>query len=282
MNSFLTGNLALGLPRLLLKKPTLTHHFLLVDHPIKNLRLLKVIFLSFLFTTFPLFLSGCSGSYKGIQFKDTTSGLNPPAISARDGVVYLDGKINSDTYDQLADLLNQQDIRRLSINSTGGDVEAALKIARVIFEKKMDVEVRSLCASSCANYIFPAGQYKIIHDYSIIIWHGSMNSPAERISFNENSGGMTKKEFLNLKEFKSFQREERQFYQKIGVDYRMPFCPQLRKDFRKHYPEGSFSYSIQNMKKFGVENIFFSESPSHWHNTMREKGVIFASYCKKD
>ena len=53
------------------------------------------------------------------------------------------------------------DIRRLRVRSSGGDVEVALKIAETIFARKLDLEVNGYCASSCANYWFPAANKKL-------------------------------------------------------------------------------------------------------------------------
>lgn len=51
-------------------------------------------------------------------------------------------------------------IRVLVIDSEGGEVEAALQLARIIRERGWDVAVKNKCLSACANYVFPAGKRK--------------------------------------------------------------------------------------------------------------------------
>lgn len=64
-------------------------------------------------------------------------------------------------------------VRRVVLDSPGGDVVAGIALGQWILDRGADVEVRKLCASSCANYPFVAGRRKIIDDGAIVVWHGS-------------------------------------------------------------------------------------------------------------
>jgi hypothetical protein len=57
-------------------------------------------------------------------------------------------------------------------DSGGGDGAAALALGILIHRHHWDVEVVDVCASSCANYIFPAGKTKYLNRNSILLFHG--------------------------------------------------------------------------------------------------------------
>jgi hypothetical protein len=54
------------------------------------------------------------------------------------------------------------DIRRLVIDSGGGDIDAALDFARIVRAHGWDVVVKHRCLSACANYVFVAGARKTV------------------------------------------------------------------------------------------------------------------------
>lgn len=58
------------------------------------------------------------------------------------------------------------------VNSGGGDVDAALDMAEAIGARSSTVIVDGVCASSCANYILPAGSRRIVARHSILAFHG--------------------------------------------------------------------------------------------------------------
>jgi hypothetical protein len=57
-------------------------------------------------------------------------------------------------------------------SSEGGNGPAALAIGILLHKYNWDVEVVDLCASSCANYIFPAGKTKYLREHSMLMFHG--------------------------------------------------------------------------------------------------------------
>ena len=65
---------------------------------------------------------------------------------------------------------------KLVVNTTGGNVESALIVARYIHEHQLDLEVREVCASSCANYWFAAAKKKTVPRGAYIGFHGDVGS----------------------------------------------------------------------------------------------------------
>jgi ATP-dependent protease ClpP protease subunit len=53
-------------------------------------------------------------------------------------------------------------IRRIVVDSDGGENEAALQLAHIVRDRGWDVVVKNKCLSACANYIFPAGRRKSV------------------------------------------------------------------------------------------------------------------------
>jgi hypothetical protein len=66
------------------------------------------------------------------------------------------------------------DAKRLFVveDSEGGNGPSALAIGILLHKYNWDVEVVDLCASSCANYIFPAGKTKYLRERSMLMFHG--------------------------------------------------------------------------------------------------------------
>lgn len=64
------------------------------------------------------------------------------------------------------------------LRSAGGDVETALMIAERWLERGLErVIVWDYCLSSCANWLFLAGETKIQKSPSVIAWHGGPGRP---------------------------------------------------------------------------------------------------------
>lgn len=107
---------------------------------------------------------------------DTLAHINadPPLISHKGNTLYYTGSLNEDAVDRIvAQYPLTSQLRRLVIDSTGGDVNIGIKFGHWVRDLQLDVEVTAFCFSSCANYIFPAGKAKIIGPKALVGWHGS-------------------------------------------------------------------------------------------------------------
>lgn len=89
--------------------------------------------------------------------------------------ITLAGWINSETFVEARDCLVRSAAAKKTFvvkESGGGDGAAALALGILIHRHKWDVEVVDLCASSCANFIFPAGRTKYLNRHSMLLFHG--------------------------------------------------------------------------------------------------------------
>ena len=223
-----------------------------------------------------LFPPAPCGAYEKIDLPDVKVLLDPPEIYSRGDVLYYNGKITDTSYVAVLNLTINHDIKKISINSIGGDARNAMEIGDYIYKNGLSVDVRSVCASACANYIFPAGKNKYLGNNSYLLWHGGVNGPEREVTV---SGNISKDDFFMLQEFKKLKNDDIAFYRRIGVNIRVSFCPQLKDDYKERFPEKWFSYPPEDLEKFGIKNIHYAISASQWVLSMRNKHVIFASYC---
>ena len=75
--------------------------------------------------------------------------------------------------------------KTLLIQSEGGDVEAAIDLAKEIIKRKISVVVRGYCYSSCANYILPSGRQVYVEPGSRVLFHGDAKITLNRIGHSD-------------------------------------------------------------------------------------------------
>lgn len=89
--------------------------------------------------------------------------------------ITIAGDIGSETFVNLRGCLARSAAAKKTFvvkQSGGGDALAALALGILIHRHKWDVEVVDHCASSCANFIFPAGTTKYLNRHSLLLFHG--------------------------------------------------------------------------------------------------------------
>ncbi|MBE7420540.1 MAG: hypothetical protein HS128_22820 [Ideonella sp.] len=86
--------------------------------------------------------------------------------------IFVDGYLLPGVDDRIIKIVEHHSISKIVIRSGGGDTGTALNIAELIAAKRIDIVVRDHCISSCANYIFIAGEKKHIMKNSIVALHG--------------------------------------------------------------------------------------------------------------
>jgi hypothetical protein len=94
-------------------------------------------------------------------------------ITRSDYSVTFSGFLHDRSARELIAGLESPGVRRLVITSRGGDENAALDIADVVDRRQLQVQVRQVCASACANSILVAGHSRVLESDSFIGLHGS-------------------------------------------------------------------------------------------------------------
>lgn len=192
----------------------------------------------------------------------------------RDRITYS-GDITHEKNKQVFSLFKANDVTMIEINSLGGDVLDGIELGTWIHEHNIDIQVGDICASSCANYVFPAAKEKYLHEKSILLWHGS--------SYQKSIDNLVKSgnEFA-----KKWRQQEEFFFKKVGVKHQITTCglTQVPNWLSLLYTLGfsdikGFDYSIDDIKRFGIKEVKFTDS--EWFGTPKLdiQGTFRATYC---
>jgi len=89
----------------------------------------------------------------------------------------LQGRIMAGDDKVLRDALTDH-VDTIVVNSGGGDVIPALKMAALIRARNLRVAVDGACVSSCADYLFIAARRQVVLTHSVVLWHGGVTDEA--------------------------------------------------------------------------------------------------------
>lgn len=191
-----------------------------------------------------------------------------PALSLSGEVLVFDGIIESDSMTRLQSAVAGRKVARLRIRSGGGEVGAAIAIARWVHANGIDVEVDGACFSSCANYIFPAGRHKYIVGDGLVAWHGTV----EHLLYRHEQG-MQSVEARLLPSLREIVAVERSFYADTGINSFLGWFGKMA----PYHAHNMYFMSADDMAYFGLRNLhlpatYMSESPRKW---IREQPGVY-------
>ncbi|MES2319509.1 MAG: hypothetical protein V4631_18670 [Pseudomonadota bacterium] len=196
--------------------------------------------------------------------------LNSYATSstASESVAVFNGLINEETVDQFLRLHEDRlELKEISIASQGGEVGAALKLARWVRLKKLNVRVRMICFSACANYIFVAGEKKYIEPGAFVAWHGDVEQKDfrdfvaeykriadKKLQFHQlekNEIELLEKNNEKYKYITRLQIEQLDLFQALGIN---PIIGRIGQEPVMFKSDG-WSFTVKAMEYFGITNI---------------------------
>ena len=159
----------------------------------------------------------------------------------------------------------EQPLKTLEITSVGGNVDAALELANWVFNTRLDIYIPSFCGSSCANYVFPAAQRKLLGETAMLAWHGGATQK-NVIEVPECEEDGWYKEYFDCdadaymkqmsKMIAGLKVKEAVFFEKIGVDQQITVIGQ-----KPEYVCGGdevyngWFYSLEDMERLGIKNV---------------------------
>lgn len=169
------------------------------------------------------------------------------------------GPITTGDSQALFRAVNNRHINRLIITSSGGEVVAGIALGRWVYKNKLTVEVKDYCLSSCANYVFPAGQKKIIQPGAIVAWHGNYHHLQATGLWREEIARRRQKTGESLEtatryiqvQVESLVLLERQFFAEIGVDQKICWVGKMPPYNVPNY----YFMSGQDMARFGLRGL---------------------------
>lgn len=175
----------------------------------------------------------------------------------------------------------------LEITSLGGGINAGLQLGEWIVENKLNVSIPKYCLSSCANYIFAAGNLKYMGKHAYLIWHGGARQPGltELLKANANRAvaqtvSVANRFTARAKKHKEIddhiafiQQREILFFNNLGINPNITILGQIF-PYRSEYPSTGFSgwdYSMRDLAKLGVKNVLIEDN--HWMPNAANQGI---------
>ena len=201
--------------------------------------------------------------------------LSTPLIShiskANDEIAppFFTGSITEESVDKfIAENNERTNFTSIDIASQGGDVRAALKLGRWVRDKHLDIRVRTMCYSACANYVFIAAKNKLVTRGSFVGWHGDMEQKDFRDLIEKYELALSEKKWMteedslfisdNKKKYmllKELRLEQADFYSSVGVD---SYFGRIGQEPIK-YPSDGWTLTANAMKYLGIKNVIVPE-----------------------
>jgi hypothetical protein len=141
-----------------------------------------------------------------------------------------------------------------------------MAIGEFIHKNKIAVHVLDFCISSCANYVFTAGTYKILSPGALVAWHGSaiqkvwhVNHAAVKKTHVCNSPETCDSELAAIEEklmrqvnadLPAARARQRAFFESIGVDETVTVYGQ-----DVAHCNCIWTFSIDDMRQFNINNV---------------------------
>lgn len=207
-----------------------------------------------------VFLLISSHSYSQITICHKFNKINPtqepangPSCRVINDTFYFEGAVTEDLYYELRDY--HPDIKHLELNSYGGLVEAAYKIAALVREKQLTTNVRkdAKCASAC-TLIFQAGVKRTAHPAVRFLYHGARLSNLWVADWVNGRLVAGREKSLNIlaRQFEEVENETQKFFSLMvsyGMDARFI-------DYYRNLPEAIDWFTNGNFTR--TENLVIS------------------------
>ena len=176
-----------------------------------------------------------------------------------DDTAYYHGVISNEQNHRLFEALGNRVIRRLVITSSGGEVRAGIELGSWVHDKQLDIEVPEYCLSSCANYVFTAGNNKIINQGAMVAWHGNYHHLKHTGLWKDDverriqRTGVDRETATHLveKQVDELVSLERDFFSRIGVDQYVCWVGKMP----PHNAPNYYFLSAGDMAGFGIQHV---------------------------
>lgn len=192
------------------------------------------------------------------------SGCSTLVLSTGESIIFS-GRITPESAEKFRRKLEAApQAKRLLITSPGGDAAAGMAIGRLVFERRLDVEVKRYCMSACANYVFTAGRIKHLAPGAVVAWHRSVASVVyglETAGAALDAGlpeewGLHGQSIERVSEqlaeaTQALLKEETEFFAHIGVNGFVCWVGRLGPEAVEDF----YTLSVADMGKFGIRRV---------------------------
>ncbi len=222
----------------------------------------------------------------------------PARVRVENNTIFYNGDISKKSWEAFSNAVANKtitDVRKIVINSGGGDTIYGRKLGAWVLKRNMIVEVEGGCFSSCANYVFVAGRKKLIRQGAFVGWHGSeAQQRIDGFSFHETLvdgiNGISGENFLRTKLYEanllhypdleavkeldaaverayrlSMERMEKSlanedmFFEKLGLNNTFTIYGLLPEQLKRLEDSGKrgWTFSLEDMKRLGITDVHY-------------------------
>lgn len=201
----------------------------------------------------------------------------PAQVRVQGDTVYYTGnfsKASTRVFDAAVAGVQRGQVTRVVISSGGGDTVAGRHVGRWVRDMGLVVEVDTICFSSCADYVFPAGRARVIRADAFVGWHGNERqfhllaaregvnlevvlaryvpkdaSPEQRAAFFRDFSESTK---VTLK-------DEADFYARLGLNDTFAVCAvgDVLEKRSGYTGQIGWGFSLADMARLGLTNTAY-------------------------
>ena len=172
----------------------------------------------------------------------------------------------------------------LAIESQGGDVTEGMRLGDLVLTRSMDVRViGSICASSCANYVFVSGRRKFIESGALVMWHGSPLRPQDTpvtVTVVDGNGHSESKEYKGEALLEYLKRPEIAVAAERDRKEHLEFFKVRRMDGRitvfgqEIGCDCQWTFTVEDMGKLGVDRVYADSSYPNASPLLEDLSVV--------
>lgn len=201
---------------------------------------------------------------------------DPTQVFVSEGELNYVGPLDGEANQRLFAIYDRLSVKptTLAIRSRGGDVVLGLELGEWVRDHRLNVKVTEFCLSSCANYVFTAGQVKTVTNNATIGFHGGLSS--QHVADGTDIAGFSgltelQKASIRLDLQRQLGRES-QFFQSVGGRQALTTFGQQER-FARIVRDG-WTYTRNCFEQFGVHHIEVINPP--WAPKLLDKHIDIA------
>jgi hypothetical protein len=182
--------------------------------------------------------------------------------------ITFSGYITEGSIDRFLEANRSKSLKKIILDSPGGEPIAAMRLGHWIFENSLAVQVEKTCMSSCANYLFVAGTQKTVSGNGIVGWHGGalqknfverdarFEDIERRLALGEEISTPELAQFKNAAAYTDYKYSQRSrliqndFFKKIKASEYLTRAGQEPRNLR-----AIWTFGKEELRKFGVCDV---------------------------
>lgn len=201
----------------------------------------------------------------------------PAQVQVQSDTLYYTGNLStasSAAFDAAVAGIARGQVTRLVISSGGGDTVAGRHVGRWARDMGLVVEVDTICFSSCADYVFPAGRARVIRADAFVGWHGNERqfnvlaarqggSLADQLAQYVPKDASPEQRAAFFRDFvettKVTQQDEADFYAQLGLNDAFAVCAvgDILEKRPGYAGQIGWGFSLADMARLGLTNTVY-------------------------